>query len=448
MVKVVTTGRTASLAALAIACAASCGGSEPTGEALATSSSAIQGGSTDTTHSFAVGVVQLAQAQQNMVAFCSGVLLAPNLVATARHCVAQLSSATIDCTTSNFGALYPANQVFVTTDATITMGSPFIGVSSVIVPSESNQTAVCGNDIALMILKENVVLPQYVEPVLEPPMTDAQYEPVVAAIGYGIDTPTDTSGDTAGIRRIKENVKLLCIPNDANFTDCFSDPTAKQVLTAAEFVSGESTCEGDSGSGAYEQGNFNNGKWVAFGVLSRGGVSTDGATCEQPIYSRFDAWTSLVIGAAQQAAAKAAALGHSYPLAIWAGGTGVADSGSVVTGVSSSGASGGGSSSTPALQPNGTACNAPGDCASTMCVASEEDAGSVCVSPCSSNACGVEFSCKNGLCFPNAVQTSSGSRGCSVARAGGGDTPWPALLLFGSALAGVAGGTRRRRLRR
>ena len=296
------TARTASLAALLVACAASCGGSEPTGEALALSSSAIQGGSNDTTHSFAVGVVQLAQAQQNMVAFCSGILLAPNLVATARHCVAQLTSSTIDCTTSNFGALYPADQVFVTTDATITMNSTFAHVSNVIVPSESNQTAVCGNDIALMILTENIALPQYVEPVLQPPMTDPQYETVVAAIGYGIDTPTDMTGDTAGVRRIKENVKLLCIPNDPNFTDCFSDPSAKQVLTSAEFVSGASTCEGDSGSGAFEQGNFNNGKWVAFGVLSRGGVSTDGTTCEQPIYSRFDAWASLIVGAAQQAA--------------------------------------------------------------------------------------------------------------------------------------------------
>ena len=125
---------------------------------------------------------------------------------------------------------------------------------------------------------------------------------MVTAIGYGIDTPTDTTGASAGTRRIKENVKLTCIPNDTSFTDCFSDPTARQVLTASEFVSGDSTCEGDSGSGAFEQSNFDQGKWVAFGVLSRGGVSTDGTTCEQPIYSRFDAWGSLIVGAAQQAA--------------------------------------------------------------------------------------------------------------------------------------------------
>src|SRR5580704_2401289 len=305
---------------LVAACAVSCGSPGPSGELVETNSSPIQGGSTDTTHLFAVGVVQLAEAQQNMVAFCTGVLLAPNLVATARHCVAQLTSTTIDCTSSTFGPLYPASQVYVTTDTNITMNSNFVSVTSVIVPTGSDQTSVCGNDIALMILGDNIELPQYVEPVITPPMTSPQYEPEVTAIGYGIDTPTDTTGMTAGTRRIRENVQLTCIPNDTSFTDCFSDPSARQVLTASEFVSGDSTCEGDSGSGAFEQGNFDMGKWVAFGVLSRGGVSTDGATCEQPIYSRFDAWGSLIVGAAQQAAMQATAQKASYPLPTWAGG--------------------------------------------------------------------------------------------------------------------------------
>ncbi len=312
--------------ALVVTCIASCGGA-PSTDVTGTTSSPIQGGTTDKTHQFAVGVVQLAQEQQNMVAFCTGVLLAPNLVATARHCVAMLASTTIDCTNSTFGPLFPPSDVFVTIDTTITMNSQFVPVSSVVVPSGANQTAVCGNDIALLILSENIDLPEYVEPVITPPMTDPQFEHEVTAIGYGIDTPTDMMGTTAGTRRIKENVQLTCIPNDTTFTDCFSDPSARQVLTANEFVSGDSTCEGDSGSGAFEQGNFNQGKWVAFGVLSRGGVSTDGTTCEQPIYSRFDAWGPLIVDAAQQAAQQAAAKKAAYPLAAWAGGSAAADSG-------------------------------------------------------------------------------------------------------------------------
>ncbi|HEX3769462.1 MAG TPA: trypsin-like serine protease, partial [Polyangiaceae bacterium] len=187
----------------------------------------------------------------------------------------------------------------------------------------------CGNDIALLILADNIDLPEYATPVIKPSMTDASYQPIVTAIGYGIDTPTDTQGNSAGIRRIKENVELTCIPNDANFTDCFSDPQAKSVLTASEFVSGDSTCEGDSGSAAFEQSNFDAGNWVAFGVLSRGGVSDDGATCDQPIYSRFDAWGSLIVDAAQQAQQMAQAAGQTYALPVWAGGTGLADGGTI-----------------------------------------------------------------------------------------------------------------------
>ena len=115
-------------------------------------------------------------------------------------------------------------------------------------------------------------------------------------------------------------------------------PTARQVLTAASSSRATARAKGDSGSGAFEQGNFNNGKWVAFGVLSRGGVSTDGTTCEQPIYTRFDAWSSLIVGAAQQAAAKAQPRAMPTRLPTWAGGTAERqDAGSVVTGASSGG---------------------------------------------------------------------------------------------------------------
>jgi secreted trypsin-like serine protease len=313
--------RSVCVGALTLACIASCGGAPPPSEDVGTIASPIQGGMTDTTHKFSVGVVQLAQEQQNMVAFCTGVLLAPNLVATARHCVAQLASTTIDCMNSTFGPLFPASQVFVTTDTNITMTSLFVPVTDVIVPSGADQTHVCGNDIALMILASNISLPQYVEPVIAPPMTDPMFEHAVTAIGYGIDTPTDMTGMTAGTRRIRENVQLTCIPNDTTFTDCFTDPNARSVLTGTEFVSGDSTCEGDSGSGAFEQGNFNQGRWVAFGILSRGGVSADGTTCEQPIYSRFDAWGSLIVDAAQQAQMQAAAKKSPYPLPAWAGGS-------------------------------------------------------------------------------------------------------------------------------
>lgn len=293
---------------IAVAAAAGCGDQRGS-EAAATSSLPIQGGSNDTTHLFAVGM--LGTVSQG-TALCSGALLAPNLVALARHCVAAIPSGGIACPSSQFGALTPASNLVVTTDADVRTNATRYKVSDVILPTGADQTSVCGNDIALLVLADNIALPAYVTPVLTPPMTDhTVYGTTVTDIGYGVAMPSDTTGTTAGIRRIKQDVQLACIPNDKTFTDCF--PAMAGSMTAAEFASGNGTCEGDSGSSAFEQTSFDAGKWVSFGVLSRGG--TAGATCVGGIYTRFDAWSALIVGAAQQAATAG-----GYPPPPWAGG--------------------------------------------------------------------------------------------------------------------------------
>jgi secreted trypsin-like serine protease len=410
------------LAVAAGACG--CGaGSPPAGERTAASASAIQSGTPDSAHTFAVAVIQRQSAQQ--WAFCSGALLAPNLVATARHCVAQLANSFIDCATSTFGALVPTSELVVTTDAVVSGNTAFIGVASVVVPTDPGQDKVCGNDIALLVLQSPVALPQYVTPVLFPPMTDQSvYSTSVTAIGYGIYTPTDTNATTAGTRRIKENVALRCIPNDNTFTDCFGDPSAGTVMTRGEFISGDaSTCEGDSGSSAFEQRNFSQGKWVSFGVLSRGSVSTDGQTCVEPIYTRFDAWAPLLLQAANQAAA---AGGYAAPP--WAVAAGSADSGGAGAG-----------------KADGVSCSANAECLSSNCV-SLGTTSFVCASPCSSSACAPGFECSGGpggFCFPSPPQGGEASRrsgGCAVGR---GEPYRPAAVLAFLGLLAFAAARRR-----
>jgi len=432
--------------ALATGCGAPVSSPAPT----AYSVSAIEDGTTDDTHTFAVGVVQLTQE----LAFCSGVLLAPNLVATARHCVAQTPSQAIDCSTSMFGPVLPLGDLMVTTATVLTDRDNYAHIAQIIVPTGTDQTKVCGNDIALMILDRNIVLPQYVEPTINPPMTDhSVYSTTVTAIGYGLSTPLDEAGVTAGTRRIKENIPLYCISNDATFTNCYSDPMASQVLGTDEFVSGDdSTCEGDSGSGAFDQPSFNRGQWVAFGVLSRGAVSTDGKTCIQPVYSRFDAWGPLLIGAATQAAKMG---GYSAP--VWAGGTGpdltpdAAASEDAASGVTTS-------KPAPGSLADGKACGEDSDCAAQNCV-STNDVTFVCASPCNAGSCSSGFACTSGYCFESvgrapqpSVDGSAASppaahaKGCSIAAiqssTRGGDAGAGLAVL---ALVGV--GTSRRRLR-
>src|SRR5271165_6381141 len=70
-------------------------------ERTASTSSAIQGGQPDTTHTFVVGVI--AQFGGGVSGLCTGTLLAPNLAVTARHCIAPPSGTTVDCKSSTFG---------------------------------------------------------------------------------------------------------------------------------------------------------------------------------------------------------------------------------------------------------------------------------------------------------------------------------------------------------
>jgi hypothetical protein len=449
--------------AVAAAWIAGCGTSNPTvsPEVTGVTSSAIQGGQTDSAHLFAVGVVQI---NQSTVEFCSGSLLAPNLVATARHCVAAISSPEIDCSQATFGALVPTSSLFVTNATTIPdHGGSFAGVvaGGIYVPSESK---VCGDDIALLVLDQSFNLPGgypdgYVVPAINPPLTDPSRSTTIAAIGYGIDTPTDDGGVTAGTRRIKENVSLSCIPNDPNFTDCFSTPQLKNYLTAAEFISGdETTCEGDSGSGVYDQTQFDAGKWVSYGVLSRGSVSADGLDCVDPIYTRFDAWGPLL----SQAAAAAATIG-GYALPSWATGVSVSSDGSVTPSSDSSQAAGDDASAAqPTVGSNGTVCGSSSECDSGNCVSADQVHFYCAVSCGAGNSCDPAFVCEGpaggNYCFPAAStsQSASGSGhstgGCSVGRglaeSGHSGDPNGTLWMLGGVAVVVFGRGGRRRARK
>ena len=388
--------------ALGIVSAAACSSQTPRPERTSATSSPIQGGSNDTSHNFVVGIYN-----NQYSAVCSGALIAPNLVATARHCVA-LTTQQIDCATSTFPSPVPAGQMLVTTNPDMGVMN-WVSAKKIIVPSGPNTDLVCGNDIALLILLKPISLPEYVTPTITPPMTDSSYSTTITAIGYGVDSPNNTN--SAGIRRIKENIGLNCIPNDKAFVDCFADPTARQYMTAAEFMSGDGTCEGDSGSGAFEQKNFNAGNWVSFGVLSRGGVSSDGTTCLGGVYSRFDAWGPLL----QQAAEEAAADG-SYSVPSWA----------------------------VSILPNGATCKMDTDCMSNDCYTHDNGNSFQCV-PCDDNSpCNTGLVCTSGVCMPdgdagagddggsgtNGSSPSAHHSGCDVAGAPSpGPSPWRWLAL-------------------
>ncbi len=417
------------VAALAlVTVAGGCSSSSPSTstESVGHAAAPIQGGTVDTAHPFAIGLC-IGNGPGQCTGICSGALIAPNLVMTARHCISP-SPQQIDCSTATFGSPYAASKAWVTTYYKMFQGSTgWHQGSQIIVPQP---TKVCGNDMALIILKDNVSAGEAtpVTPVVQYSMTDhSRYSTTVTAIGFGITSP---SAQDSGTRRIRQDVNIACIPGD-KIIDCGNLNGAQ--LTANEFVSGDSTCSGDSGSSAYEQKNFTKGLAVSFGVLSRGGDQN--GVCVSPIYTRTDAWKDLIV-----ATAKTAAQLGGYPAPSWTQPLPPppADGGVPI------GTDGGSTAGNGAL---GDPCADPTDCQSGQCAAPSDGAQSICTQSCDVNAqdCPDGYACSDvgagGQCFVKPPTTStgngnSGGGGCDVASDPNKPVPWKqgVLVMFAAAL--------------
>lgn len=322
----------------------------------------IQGGRTDTTNTFVVGIASTAGH------LCSGALIAPNLVLTARHCVAQ-SPARIDCQTAKFGALRSATSMYVTTNPSLRNpgGSGWYQASKIRVPTESE---VCGTDIALIVLRTSIPasVAKPITPSVQHPVTDRQrYGSKVAAIGYG-----DDGAGNAGVRRIKEDIDVLCFPGDPTL-GCGSRIT--QSVTTKEFITGAGTCQGDSGSSAIEQKSLEANAPISLGVLSRGGEDANG-NCLQAVYTRVDSWKDLIVTTALEAAQDG-----NYAAPGW---------------TKSEGGQGPTSGEKKAL---GEVCADASECDTDAC-ASPDDRDTMCTQACDEeNACPDGFACTDGQCF-------------------------------------------------
>ncbi|MFO0678224.1 MAG: S1 family peptidase [Polyangiaceae bacterium] len=355
---------------------------------LGTSEQSIQGGSVDSANKYpyAVGIYDTAAG-----GICSGALIAPNLVLTARHCVAEVGSESVNCDTDEFGATTSPSNLVVTTDNAISQTAKIYRARKVFTPPA---TKFCGNDIALIMLSTSVPATEAtpIVPAVYAPITDhSKFDMKYTAIGYGVTAPN--SSNSAGTRRFKENISIQCIPGDALF-DC-GDLTGAP-LTPNEFVAGAGTCQGDSGSSAYEQKSFTAGAPISLGVLSRGGSSR--TQCMDAIYTRVDSWRDLVISAAVEAAQTGNYTPPSWTNSTWtppptpdAGTPTKPDAGST----------------TKPTKPkdDGAACSADGECASGYCL-DDGQGGKVCDAGCTVDAdCGEGSSCVDQRC----VATSAGS---------------------------------------
>ena len=211
--------------------------------------------------------------------FCTGTLIAPNLVLTAHHCVATPDE-TKDC--GGFSAPTAPSQL--TISVGLQPGNPVANASQVFVDT-GKPNSICGNDIGLFQLDRDITGVTIARVRLTKPVAGE----VVTTAGYGDDgTGTVTNG-----RFVRTGIKVDAVgPSDYSYTTA-AGQALPVSLPAGEIGTGESTCFGDSGGPLFDAaGNV-------IGMTSRG---IDAECNDRPsIYTDTASHAAVIMAAAAAA---------------------------------------------------------------------------------------------------------------------------------------------------
>lgn len=220
----------------------------------------IIGGAPDDDDASVPGVVALRVGRGGTFELCSGALLAPNVVLTARHCVSKTVTTSVSCDENGRSANGkhvasdedPADvAVYVGASPSFASRPPAVAKAIVTPPGEY----LCDSDIALVVLEHPV---GGVEPLAVRLDRGARSGETIRAVGYG----QNDAKEPIGTRFRKENVPVLAMGRTVS--------ASRTPLGAHEFEVARSICQGDSGGPAISEETG-----AVIGVVSRGGGCDD-----------------------------------------------------------------------------------------------------------------------------------------------------------------------------
>lgn len=191
--------------------------------------------------------VVLVQSQgANGISVCTGTLVAPNLVVTARHCISTFTDGDFSCTISGFLDLSRPRSPASAGDVGLPFAPANIAIHEGTVPDLDTPTSIarevfapetdtiCRNDIAFVVLEDELDLP---------------FETIRFDEGVVLGEPTTVVGyGLNDARRVQRTERPNVIIQAIGPSDFYSIEGNALPRT---FVLGTSVCPGDSGGPSY-----------------------------------------------------------------------------------------------------------------------------------------------------------------------------------------------------